>query len=131
MIFISLLVSCVSPHTDAGAYVYAWEDTNCNGIPETGEHPLEDVCVTLAAGIDAPTPDIPPGGCDWEHGLTEGGLTNSEGYWSSGIVASTCNEIYVVVRSPDGFHPTTPTVKNGCGIQFGFAKESSCLLGYP
>jgi hypothetical protein len=119
-----LLSSCVTVASDAGADVYTWEDLNCNKVPDEGEPPLAGVCVELEDDIRVPTPSISPKDCgSW--------ITNEEGHLTTGIVASTCNEIFVAVISPDGYQPTTNVVNIGCSQQFGFAKESSCQLKTP
>lgn len=116
------LWTCTACAPESSASVYAWQDMNCNGVPDEGEPPLEGVCLQRVDGMNAAAPSL-------EHCDSPVAVTDSEGHWASIVVGLPCSQIYVAARAPDGFFPTTDMVAAGCSIQFGFSKSPTCTPG--
>lgn len=121
IISVTLLLTACRPHfVDARAFARVWEDANCNGQPEEGEAPLQGVCVWFGDHADSPIPHS-------EYCDNEWGQTDSRGLWDSGLLWNrSCTDVYIFVRTPDGFQPTTGIVVNGCSAEFGFARSLAC-----
>ena len=55
------------------------------------------------------------------------GSNRCRGLWDSGLPWNrSCTDVYIFVRTPDGFQPTTDMVVNGCSAEFGFARSPAC-----
>jgi hypothetical protein len=111
-----LLLSC-GPHPLAVARV--WEDTNCNGEPDSEEKALSGICVWYSSSATH-TPDS-------EYCRYPTNQTESDGHWSRALFdRHSCSGLYMGIQIPDGFQPTTDTLTEGCTGAFGLAPESTC-----
>ncbi len=108
----------------------AWLDDNANGIQDSGEKALANVCIGWGKHVDIvdyrdtvseilnlshdsrckADQDVPPV------------ATDEEGEWG-GIVSESCQYVFIFARAPEGYQATTDLVSaNGCDdAKFGFA----------
>jgi hypothetical protein len=103
---------------DAGANIKVWLDTNANGKRENNEPFLPNVCVW--AGYASSFQSL--GGwqkiCDSQYFSTDTG-----GAWSEFYAGGSCQEIYNAINPSENYFPTTPTLVNGCSVEFGLSQE--------
>jgi hypothetical protein len=105
---------------DAAAQASVWEDANCDGQRGEDEVPLYGVCVWAAGSPYSAVPQASY--CAYSQGQT-----NSQGYWSDFTqYYGGCGDIFIFIRTLDGFQPTTDTVVNDCVADFGLARSSTC-----
>ena len=103
---------------DAGANIKVWLDTNGNGKRENNEPFLPNVCVW--AGYASSFQSL--GG--WQYICSHPYFsTDSSGIWSEFFAGGSCPEIYNAINPPENYFPTTPTIANGCSVEFGLSQE--------
>lgn len=107
---------------DAGAGIIVWLDMNENGVREDDEPLLPNVCVWGGYAPSFQAAGGWQGICDRQYYLTD-----SDGTWGEFFPGGSCSEIYNAINPPENFFPTTPTVANGCFVEFGLSQEKPVL----
>lgn len=103
---------------DAEANIKVWLDTNGNGTREISEPFLPHVCVW--AGYASSFQSLG----DWQEICdNEYFSTDSSGGWSDFFAGGRCPEIYNAINPPQSYFPTTPTIVNGCSVEFGLSQK--------
>lgn len=103
---------------DAGANIKVWLDTNGNGKRENNEPFLPNTCVW--AGYASSFQSL--GG--WQEICNNQYFsTDPSGAWSEFFAGASCPEIYNAINPPQNYFPTTPTIVNGCSVEFGLSQE--------
>jgi hypothetical protein len=105
------------PH-DAGANIRVWLDSNGNGKKDNDEPFLPNVCVW--AGYASSFQAL---GAWEEICKKQYFMTDFDGAWSEFFAGGSCPEIYNAINVPENYFPTTPTIVNGCSVEFGLAQE--------
>ena len=100
---------------DGQASVTAWLDKNANGLKETDEPPLPGVCVWYSYRPDS-VDSVP---CDF----SDYGVTDEQGNWVKFLPGGRCDTVYVFVKAPNGYQPTSDSASDGCSAQFGFVEN--------
>ena len=122
VVFIMFIIASCSSMDDARAIAYVWVDSNCNSIPDANEVPLPGLCIWHgdSALSSPPRPDY----CDID---SESVVSDTNGRWDAGLLWNrTCEDVYIFVRSPNYYQPTTDTVVRGCMAEFGFVRKGEC-----
>jgi hypothetical protein len=114
-------LKCKWAMCDASASATAWIDQNNNGLEDAGEIPLHGVCVWFELSSPLSTNIDQTGDCS-----TSSSRTDQQGVWGGGFLpGGNCSEIYIFVKPPTGYEPTTPVMVHGCIAQFGFVPTGS------
>ena len=107
---------------DAGANIKVWLDGNGNGKRENNEPFLPNTCVW--AGYASSFQSL--GG--WQEICNKQYFsTDLSGAWSEFFAGGSCPEIYNAINPPQNYFPTTPTIVNGCSVEFGLSQEKPSL----
>lgn len=105
----------ILPVGDGQATASTWLDSNANGIRDPDEKNLPNVCIwysySLSAGVT-------------ESNQCEYTFTDNQGGWGEFLPGGSCDEVFIFVQSPSGFHPTTDVVSDGCDAEFGFVQAN-------
>lgn len=102
---------------DGYASAITWLDNNADGIRNADEKPLANVCIWYGYNPESGIRDVVDP-CRGNHFSTDG-----QGKWSEFLPGGSCEDYFVFVRAPDGFHATTNLASNGCDAGFGFISE--------
>jgi hypothetical protein len=103
---------------DSVVNILVWLDTNGNGKREINEPFLPNICIWAGYASDFQY----LGG--WQEICSSQYFsTDSSGAWSNFFAGGSCPEIYNAIKLPEDYFPTTPTVANGCSVEFGLSQE--------
>ncbi len=104
---------------DGQASATTWLDSNANGIQDIDEKPLANVCIWSGYSPESGIPEfLDP--CKGHYQET----TNEQGQWSTFLPGGGCDEVFVFVRVPEGYRPTTNLASNSCEAKFGFVPDT-------
>ncbi len=103
---------------DSITTVNVWLDVNENGKRENDEPFMPNVCVWAGNDLEVNAFD------SWqEYCSNEYFLTDSNGAWHELVAGVGCSEVWNTVNVPENYFPTTPTIANGCEVEFGLSQE--------
>lgn len=102
---------------DGQASVITWIDSNANGIQETDESSLADVCLWSGYSVRSGVHTVDP--CETQYH----DATDDKGTWGEFLPGGKCEEYYIFVKTPYGYQATTDLASNGCNAKFGFVPE--------
>jgi len=103
---------------DGQASAITWLDSNANGVQESDEKALANVCLWSGYRPESGNREFADPCEGQNHDATD-----DQGKWGMFLPGGRCDDFFIFARVPEGFQATTDLASNGCEAAFGFALD--------